>query len=54
MNEPKRSSSVILCAQPLDSMTPFARKQHPNAVIGARYPNTVILLVRVTYRYTVI
>ena len=33
---------VILCAQPPDFMTPFARKQLLNAVIGARYPNAMI------------
>ena len=40
---------VILCAQPPNSMISVGRKQFPNAVIGARYPNAVIRLVRVTY-----
>ena len=30
-------------------MTSFTRKQYPNAVIGARYPNAGIWLVRGTY-----
>ena len=30
------------CAQPSNSMTSFARKQYPNVVIGARFPNAVI------------
>ena len=34
--------NVVLSAQLLDSMTSFARKQFPNAVIGVRYPNAVI------------
>ena len=40
-NKPKMVNA-ILCAQPPDSMISFARKQYPNTVIGARYPNTVI------------
>ena len=39
---------VILCAQPPDSITSFARKQFPNAVIGARYPNAVMIGARYT------
>ena len=35
-------------------MTSFTRKKHPNTVIGARYPNTVIWLVRDTYPYAAI
>ena len=45
-NEP---AIYCLCAQPPNSMISFGRKQLPNAVIGARYPNAVIRLVRVTY-----
>ena len=40
--------NVILCAQPPDSITSFARKQFPNAVIGARYPNAVMIGARYT------
>ena len=39
---PKFLIYEILCAQPPDSMTSFPRKQYPNAVIGERYPKTVI------------
>ena len=39
---PKFLFGVILCAQPPAFMTPFARKQLLNAVIGARYPNAMI------------
>ena len=39
---PKFLFDVILCVQPPDFMTPFARKQLLNAVIGARYPNAMI------------
>ena len=45
-NEPKiyghPFSNVIPCAQPPDSMTSFPRKQFPNTMTGARYPNAVI------------
>ena len=46
--------NVILCAQcqPPNSMTSFARKQHPNIVIGAGYSNAIIWLVRNTYPYS--
>ena len=43
---PKFMVNVILCARPPNSMTSFTRKQYPNAVIGAIYPNAVICLVR--------
>ena len=39
---PKFLVNVILRAWPPDSMTSFERRQYPNAVIGARYPNAVI------------
>ena len=39
---PKFMVNVILCARPPNSMTSFTRKQYPNAVIGAIYPNAVI------------
>ena len=38
----KFMDNVILSAQLLDSMTLFARKQFPNAVIGVRYLNAMI------------
>ena len=43
---PKFLFDVILCVQPPDFISPFARKQLLNAVIGARYPNAMIWLVR--------
>ena len=46
---PKFMVNVILCARPPNSMTSFTRKQYPNAVIGAIYPNAVIWLVWDTY-----
>ena len=39
---PKFLDNVILCVQPPYSMTSFAQKQYPNAVIDVRYPNAVI------------
>ena len=41
--------NVILCAWSPDFITLFTRNQYRNAVIGARYPNAVIWLVRDTY-----
>ena len=43
---PKCLVDVILCAWPPSYMKSLARKQYLNAVIGTRYPNTVIWLVR--------
>ena len=39
---PKFLFDAILCAQPPNFMTPFARKELLNTVIGARYPNAMI------------
>ena len=43
---PKCLVDVVLCAWPPSYMKSLARKQYPNAVIGTRYPNAVIWLVR--------
>ena len=43
---PKCLVDVILCAWPPSYTKSLARKQYSNAVIGTRYPNTVIWLVR--------
>ena len=43
---PKCLVDVILCAWPPSYMKSLARKQYPNAVIGTRYLNAVIWLVR--------
>ena len=43
---PKCLVDVILCAWPPSYTKSLARKQYSNAVIGTRYPNAVIWLVR--------
>ena len=46
---PKFLIYVILWAQHPNSITSFTRKECPNSVIGARYPNVMMWLVRDTW-----